>query len=362
MTKTFPQWVAKRKNHLLKLLHIRQKSVKVDDTKINDEKKEEVKEDLAKANKANITLEAQKQQFKDRHEGNMNAMANVIKDIYSNIKKNSEETKNSIEKNQKDLDDINNELDKLLDSEEKAKKTIKDVSDKLSDLADKSESEEEKAELNKAADAIEQGKVVEMASEKLDYLEGYLMDIKKVEECYSFCASFGTAMYRTIMGPQLRILVNIQDSNGDYFETGDPNTDTKVKNGALEELNEYGSKYKSYFDAKKEKDIDISKILQKKNKIKLTKQNVEKELNSRKNSLDITDMVANNMKKSVEELVSALEKFKSQKEVNQQLLAKCISIGNQFMKDMTSVLEDCTKINVAIINGYENFLTTAKPC
>ena len=66
LTKTVPGWISKVINGLLVLLHIRQKTEKVDSTKIKNKNKEIVKTACDQASKANRVIVAAKEEKKNK--------------------------------------------------------------------------------------------------------------------------------------------------------------------------------------------------------------------------------------------------------------------------------------------------------
>ena len=161
LTKTVPGWISKVVNGLLVLLHIRQKTEKVDATKIENKNKETVKQACNQASKANRVIVAAKEEKKNK----VVAAPKIsgFKDDNGSLSQNKPEESKVAATIQPEV-------------VEKAEKIKEESIKKLEEVKEKSDSPEEKQEVEKAIKNIEAEKQVELVEEKLDYLEGNMID------------------------------------------------------------------------------------------------------------------------------------------------------------------------------------------
>jgi len=170
VTKTIPKYVSIALNWVRGILHLRQKPEKVDATKIDDSNKEKVEEACNQANAA------------------------TIKEKSINDKKEVQQSKAELnnfskalghEEKQDNKNDNNLSIEEKIEIE-KINAYKQQAINKLNGIKENSDKPEEKAEMQKTINNIEQGKVVELSSENLDYLEGNLIDLNLVHNFYHF--------------------------------------------------------------------------------------------------------------------------------------------------------------------------------
>lgn len=353
LTKTLPEWAAKKKKWLLELLHIRQKAVKVDDSKINEGDREKVKETCKKASRINIFKFAKNK--KKGEDGD--SLSSDLKDITNSLEKaveNGEEIHKRVENDFKKWDEDqkkNEEFDK------QAEKNLQEAKDFLKNLENKSDNPAEKAELKKAADAIEQGKPVETTSEKDQNLEGNLIDIDLCKTYLSFISDSFRTLHDTTHG------VLFPDDIREDIDNGDANDD-RYKKYINRQINKYADRidnYKRYNELKNEYKMDFSNLEKSIEKRKMLKSEVEQEINQ----CDMRKYFENSVKilqKTTTNMVREYEDLKSVEFIDQKALAKAISASKAYMEDSTQLAKDLSKTQNLLMTGLTNFLTTAKPC
>lgn len=350
LTKILPEWAAKKKKWLLELLHIRQKAVKVDDSKINEGDREKVKETCKKASRINI-FKFFKSKKKD---DNLDKSLNDLVTSSENLLKKAEDTH---QKNQELLKKWDEDQKKNDELEKQAEKNLQEAKDFLKNLENKSDNPAEKAELKKAADAIEQGKPVETTSEKDQNLEGNLIDI---DLCKTYLSFIGDA-FRTLDNNTRRTYY--PNEIREDIDNGDADDD-RSKKFINKQINKYADKidnYKRYNELKNENKMDFSKLEKSIEKRKMLKSEVEQEINQ----CDMRKYFENSVKilqKSTTNMVREYEDLKSVEFIDQKALAKAISASKAYMEDSTQLAKDLSKIQDLLMTSLTNFLATAKPC
>lgn len=352
LTKTLPEWAAEKKKWLLEVFHIRQKAVKVDDSKINEGDREKVKETCKKASRINI-FKFVKNKKKDKDD----SLSSDLKDLTDSLEKAVEKGEEIHKRAENDFKKWEEDQNKNEEFDKQAEKNLQEAKDFLKNLENKSDNAAEKAELKKAADAIEQGKPVETTSEKDQNLEGNLVDI-------DLCKT-----YLSFIGDVFRKLDN--NTHGVYYpnemrediDNGDADDD-KSKKFINKQINKYANKvddYKRYNELKNENKMDFSKLEKSIEKRKMLKSEVEQEINQ----CDMRKYFENSVKilqKSTTNMVHEYENLKSVEFIDQKALAKAISASKIYMEDVTQLAKDLSKTQDLLMTSLTNFLATAKPC
>ena len=362
LTKTVPGWISKVINGLLVLLHIRQKTEKVDATKIKNKNKEIVKTACDQASKANRVIVAAKEEKKNKV---------VAAPKISGFKDNDGTlSKNKSEVSQDTAATVQPEL------VEKAEKVKDEAIKKLEEVKEKSDSPAEKQEIEKAIKNIESEKQVELVEEKLDYLEGNMIDYdlycnycRISDNSFSLVANRVNSDNSQIMR-HLNKLLNKDESelkswDKSYLRLYDDEDNNGLSNDRLKIVidgrkgKDYGYGL-SYTEYKKNIGFSIDK-LQGSNK----KQILKKDLISQR-----VKSVSNNYRKeqtnklmnSCKELVNTLEKMKSLPNIDQKLWQEAMHIANEYLQDSVFLANDDIKIQSIFLKSARNFLITAKPC
>ena len=234
---------------------------------------------------------------------------------------------------------------------------MQEAKDFLKNLENKSDNPAEKAELKKAADAIEQGKPVETTSEKDQNLEGNLIDIDLCKTYLSFISDSFRTLHDTTHG------VLFPEDIREDIDNGDANDD-RYKKYINRQINKYADRidnYKRYNELKNEYKMDFSNLEKSIKKRKMLKSEVEQEINQ----CDMRKYFENSVKilqKTTTNMVREYEDLKSVEFIDQKALAKAISASKAYMEDSTQLAKDLSKTQNLLMTGLTNFLTTAKPC
>ena len=362
LTKTVPGWISKVITGLLVLLHIRQKTEKVDPTKIESKNKETVKTACDQANKANRVIVAAKEEKKNKV---------VAAPKISGFKDNDGTlSQNKSEESQDTAATVQPEI------VEKAEKVKDEAIKKLEEVKEKSDSPAEKQEIEKTIKNIEAEKQVELAEEKLDYLEGDMIDYDLYcKYCRISDISFSLVATRVNSDNSqimryLNKLLNKSDSelksydkhflrvHGDEDNNGLSNDRLKIViDGRKGKDYGYGL---SYTECKKDIGFSIDK-LQGSNKKQILKKDI---ISQRVKSVSDTYRKdqANKLIKSCKELVNTLEKMKSLPNIDQKLWQEAMHITNEYLRDSVFLANDDVKIQSIFLKSARNFLITAKPC
>ncbi len=362
LTKTVPGWISKVINGLLVLLHIRQKTEKVDTTKIESKNKETVKTACAQASKANRVIVAAKEEKKNK----VVAAPKIsgFKDNDGTLSQNkSEESQNTVATIQPEI-------------VEKAEKVKDEAIKKLEEVKEKSDSPAEKQEIEKAVKNIEAEKQVELVEEKLDYLEGNMIDFdlyckycKISDNSFSLVANRVNSSNSQIMRDLNKLLskdkseLNSWDKH--YLRVYDDEDNNGLSNDRLKIVidarkgKDYGYGL-SYTEYKKNIGFSIDK-LQGSNKKQILKKDL---ISQRVKSLsdNYRKEQANKLMNSCKELVNALEKMKSLPNIDQKLWQEAMHIANEYLQDSVFLANDDIKIQSIFLKSARNFLITAKPC
>ena len=350
LTKTLPQWISKQINRLLVLLHIRQKSVKIDDSKISEGNKEKVKETCKKANKLNI-FKFIKNKKKDEKSDDL---SNDLKDIAASLEKTLDaagEARNrmaEVNKKYEEQQKKNEEFEKQVDKDlQEAKEFLKELEEKSNDAA-------EKAEIKKANDAIGKGETIEMASENLNYLEGSIIDLKLVDKFDEFWLS---ALNR------LSFNVPLMSRS---IKEGIKNYDNSLPEIPGKDLFKWSDirthDYYSYSKAKAKENMNIQDIKKSKAKRKIEKTKVEYELNFLNTYEKLRKQSIDDIKKGISNTIDTLNSEKKKDQINHKILRTALNNCNFFMKESTLMLNDITALYTLAISECNNFLITATPC
>lgn len=362
LTKTVPGWISKVINTLLVLLHIRQKTEKVDATKIESKNKETVKTACAQASKANRVIVAAKEEKKNKI---------VAAPKISGFKDNDGTlSQNKSEESQDTAATVQPEI------VEKAEKVKDEAIKKLEEVKEKSDSPAEKQEVEKAIKNIEAEKQVELVEEKLDYLEGNMIDYDLYckycsisDNSFSLVANRVNSDNSQIMRHLNKLLSKndseLQSWDKHYLRVHDDEDNNGLSNDRLKIVingkkgKDYGYGL-SYTEYKKDIGFSIDK-LQGSNK----KQILKKDLISQRVkavSNNYRKEQSNKLMKSCKELVNTLEKMKSLPNIDQKLWQEAMHIANEYLHDSVFLANDDIKIQSIFLKSARNFLITAKPC
>ena len=355
LTKTLPEWAAKKKKWILELLDIRQKAVKIDDSKISQNNKEKVKETCKKASRLNI-FKFFKRKNKD------DDLDKDLKDLVTSSENLLKKAEDVHQKNQELLKKWDENQKKNEEFDKQAEKDLQKARDFLKNLEANSDDAAEKSELKKAADAIEQGKTVEMSSEKLDYLEGNLIDLDYAKKYLDFCSDAfykleqaHSADYGDLSDPN-EILFSLDHGyHNDDIQKYKDDVNDRLKRDAMKRL-----EYKRYKELKKQNKINLSSIPYKKTKLKKETLNEQKDFYF--HNLKALDYFATDNKKFYKETVDLFNELKSKQFVDPQIINAAIRNANVYMEDANLIIKDMFSIKTLIYNSLVSFSATAKPC
>lgn len=345
VTKTIPRVVGGALKWLRGIFTRRQKAEKVDASKINDSNKEKVKEACNQANAANIKEQTSNDEAVKELQGRMKDFANSL----------GEKQKGNAGKSAEDNNPNTEKIEKIKEVKQHAVNTlntIKENSDKL----------EEKAEIQKTINNIEQGKVVELSSENLDYLEGNLIDLNLVNNFYTFWDRRFTHLSNISRQQILDLRRMIKRRNTENKKiTRDEKYELindELKNGIPETKTRYGS----YTSEKEKQNLKLSTIEKSKSKRKIKKSDAEKSINEFEKEQNYSTNKVKDIKETIEISIGFFKDAKSDKDINQKALHSAINACNFYMKECSLMYNDANQLFSIAITNLGNFLATARPC
>lgn len=348
VTKTIPRVVGGALKWLHGIFTRRQKAEKVDAGKIDDSNKEKVKEACNQANAANIKEQTSNDEAIKELQGRMGDFAKTL----------SEREK---ENNGKPSEDNNSSQEKT-EKIEKIKEVKQHAINTLDTVKENSDKPEEKAELEKAVNNIKQGKVVELSSENLDYLEGNLIDLNLVNNFYTFWDHKFTQLSNIGRQDILSLRRMIKNRN---IESKRVSRDEKYEyiNDELKHgIPEVKKKYTSYANEKEKQNLKLMTIEKSKVKRKIKKSDAEKNINDFEKCQKLSTNKVKDIKEVIELSIGFFKDAKTDKDINQKALHSAINTCNFFMKECSLMYNDANQLFSIAITDLGNFLAAAKPC
>ena len=339
VTKTIPKYVSTALNWLRSIFHLRQKPEKVDVTKIDDSNKEKVKEACNQANAATIkekSINDKKEVQQSKAELNNFSKALGHKEKQDNKNDNNLSIEEKIE-----IEKINAYKQQAIN--------------KLNNIKENSDKPEEKAEIEKAVNNIEQGKTVELSSENSDYLEGNIVKLELIQEFINFWVRHANTLdeyFDKIW------------SNGYTLRNKDEYSQYNIKyiNRGVKKEYEDDDEYLSYTKEKENKKMSIKAIIKSKEKIKIKKTVIESNFKKLESYQKDSLKYISKEKKHIEKMISIFNNYKKDKEINQKALYSYINKCNFYMKDVTLMQQDMSELYQLTVTELGSFISTAKPC
>ena len=341
---------------------MRQKTEKVDNSKIDTKNKNTVKQACNQANKANRVLIAAKEEKK-------NTQTPTPK--LSGLKDNNEEDSQNKEKSKQGISQ---------ETIEKAEKVKEESVKKLEEIKEKSNSSEEKSEIDKTIKNIKAEKQVELSNEKSEYLEGYTISIDRYKKFVEIINISYTNVIKFVTNENTTIIRNLgatigksdeelsrvqrryKQLNSDEEDTGKLISDKRINQYLNDKDNRKTQGMFSYSAFKRfNNKISCEKLQQNTFKQKLKKSDVESEIAFARNQLKIAQGTTQRAQKICKDLVDTFEKIKQMKVNDDKLVNDAIKISTDYMKDMTLIVNDETKLHSIFIRSMSNFLITATP-
>ena len=348
VTKTIPSVVSGALKWLRGIFTHRQKTEKVDANKIDDSNKEKVKEACNQANAANIKEAA----FDDE----------VIKELQGRTKDFVKTLGEREKENNGKPSEDNNPSQEKTEKIEKIKEVKQHAVNTLDTIKENSDKPEEKAEIQKTINNIEQGKVVELSSENLDYLEGNLIDLNLVHNFYHFWCIKVNQLSKITRDYILDSRKLIKHRNKENSRISKATRYEWINDDLKEDLPEAKKKYASYTNEKEEKNLKLATIGKSRSKRKLKKSDAEKTISEFEKDQKATTNQAKDIKETIEISISFFKDAKTDKNINQKALHSAINTCNFFMKECSLMYNDANQLFSIAITDLGNFLSTAKPC
>lgn len=345
VTKTIPKVVGGALKWLRGIFTRRQKAEKVDASKIDDSNKEKVKEACNQANAANIKESTSNDEAVKELQGRMKEFAKTL----------GEREKENNEKPDEDNTPNTEKIEKIKEVKQHAVNT-------LNTIKENSDKPEEKAEIEKTINNIEQGKVVELSSENLDYLEGNLIDLNLVNDFYSFWCGKMTQICNITTQEILGLRRMIKNRNKESFKLSRADKYEYINDELKVDIPEIKKEYTSYTNEKEKKNLKLATIEKSKSKRKIKKSDVEKNISEFEKDQKFTTDKAKDVKETIEISIGFFKDAKSDKDINQKGLHSAINFCNFFMKECSLMYNDANRLYSIAISDLGNFLTVAKPC
>lgn len=339
VTKTIPKYVSTALNWLRSIFHLRQKPEKVDVTKIDDSNKEKVKEACNQANAATIkekTTNSKKEVQQSQAELN-----NFTKTLENEEKQDNKNDNNLSIEERIEIEKINSYKQQAIN--------------KLNNIKENSNKPEEKAEIEKAVNNIEQGKTVELSSENSDYLEGNLVKLELIQEFINFWVRHANTLdeyFDKIW------------SNGYTLRNKDEYSQYNIKyiNRGVKKEYEDDDEYLSYTKEKENKKMSIKAIIKSKEKNRIEKTVIESNFKKLESYQKDSLKYISKEKKHIEKMISIFNNYKKDKEINQKALYSYINKCNFYMKEATLMQQDMSELYQLTVTELGSFISTAKPC
>lgn len=265
------------------------------------------------------------------------------------------------ENNGKPSEDNNSSQEKT-EKIEKIKEVKQHAINTLDTVKENSDKPEEKAELEKAVNNIKQGKVVELSSENLDYLEGNLIDLNLVNNFYTFWDHKFTQLSNIGRQDILSLRRMIKNRN---IESKRVSRDEKYEyiNDELKHgIPEVKKKYTSYANEKEKQNLKLMTIEKSKVKRKIKKSDAEKNINDFEKCQKLSTNKVKDIKEVIELSIGFFKDAKTDKDINQKALHSAINTCNFFMKECSLMYNDANQLFSIAITDLGNFLAAAKPC
>lgn len=339
VTKTIPKYVSIALNWVRGILHLRQKPEKVDANKIDDSNKKKVKEACNQANAA--TIKEKTANDKKEVQQSKTELNNFAKTLRNEEKQNNENDNNLSIEERIEIEKINAYKQQAIN--------------KLNNIKENSDKPEEKAEIEKAVNNIEQGKIVEFSSENNDYLEGNLVKLKSIQEFMNFWSRHANIL-DNYFGKIWDNSYALQ--NKDEYKQFNMRY---INNGVKKEY-EDEDEYLSYTKEKENKKMSIKVIIKSKEKIKIKKTEIESNLKKFESYQKDNLKYISREKRHIEKMISIFNNYKKDKEINQKALHSYISKCNFYMKDVTLMQQDMSDLYQLTVTELGSFISTAKPC
>lgn len=222
-------------------------------------------------------------------------------------------------------------------------------------IKENSDKPEEKAEIQKTINNIEQGKVVELSSENSDYLEGNLVKLELIQEFINFWVKHANTLdeyFDKIW------------SNGYTLRNKDEYSQYNIKyiNRGVKKEYEDDDEYLSYTKEKENKKMSIKAIIKSKEKIRIEKTVIESNFKKLESYQKDSLKYISKEKKHIEKMISIFNNYKKDKEINQKALCSYINKCNFYMKEATLMQQDMSELYQLTVTELGSFISTAKPC
>lgn len=159
-----------------------------------------------------------------------------------------------------------------------------------------------------------------------------------------------------------RVQRRYKQLNSDEEDTGKLISDKRINQYLNDKDNRKTQGMFSYSAFKRfNNKISCEKLQQNTFKQKLKKSDVESEIAFARNQLKIAQGTTQRAQKICKDLVDTFEKIKQMKVNDDKLVNDAIKISTDYMKDMTLIVNDETKLHSIFIRSMSNFLITATP-